>query len=257
MRRDQRPEGSISVVRESFSAQLLDAVDKAVVTRWAAAQDRARELPGDRDERVEAVTARIRRELGVAGAASGGTAAIPGVGFGTASATFVVELSWSTLRLADLILTVAAIHGHDRADVEERRMWVLSILTYREGAAGMVTKLAQEMAQSSTQTGVRRLSPRMMKRINTSMGRAVVAKFGARRGVAALGRAVPFGIGAVLGYGMNSKAVTITAKHAHAFFTEYPIALDAIDTEGQIIPRHRPGRAAGSSRQLAPRPSTK
>jgi hypothetical protein len=257
MRRDQRPEGSISVVRESFSAQLLDAVDKAVVTRWAAAQDRARELPGDRDERVEAVTARIRRELGVAGAASGGTAAIPGVGFGTASATFVVELSWSTLRLADLILTVAAIHGHDRADVEERRMWVLSILTYREGAAGMVTKLAQEMAQSSTQTGVRRLSPRMMKRINTSMGRAVVAKFGARRGVAALGRAVPFGIGAVLGYGMNSKAVTITAKHAHAFFTEYPIALDAIDTEGQLIPRDQPGRAARSSRQLAPRPSTK
>ncbi|MFT6292127.1 MAG: hypothetical protein ACJAR2_002741 [Ilumatobacter sp.] len=239
------------MVRDSVSTQLLEAIDKAVVTRWDAAQERARNLPGDRDERVEAITAKIRRELGVAGAASGGTAAIPGVGIGTASATFVLELSWSTLRLADLILTVAAIHGHDRADVEERRLWVLSILTYRDGAAQMVAKLAEEMAQSSNQTGVRRLSPRMIKRINTSTGRAVVAKFGARRGVAALGRAVPFGIGAVLGYGMNSKAVTITAKHAHAFFNEYPITLDAIDTEGQIIPRAQPGRATRSSRQLA------
>lgn len=256
VRRAQRPTGSTSVVRDSVSAQLLAAVDKAVETRWAAAQARAREFPGDRDERAEAVTAKIRRELGVAGAASGGAAAIPGIGIGTVSAAFVVELGWSTMRLADLILTIAAIHGHDRAEVDERRLWVLSILTYREGAAGMVTKLAQEMAESSGRTGVRRLSTRTIKRINVTTSRAIVAKYGARRGVAAIGRIIPFGIGAVLGYGLNSKAVSITAKHAHAFFTDFPITLDAIDTEGQLIPRARPGWEAGSSHQLAPGPST-
>ncbi|MGB3736872.1 MAG: EcsC family protein, partial [Ilumatobacter sp.] len=178
--------------------------------------------------------------LGAAGAASGGTAAIPGVGLGAVTATFAVELGWSTMRLADLILTIAAIHGHDRANVDERRMWVLSILTYRDGAAGMLAKLAAEAGETSTRSGARRLTTKSVKRINATMGRAVVAKYGARRGVAAIGRAVPFGIGAVLGYGLNTRAVSMTAKHAHAFFTEFPITLDAIDTEGQVVRRPIP-----------------
>ena len=233
--------GESTVVGRPVSEQLVEAIDKAVETRWAAAQERARNLPGlDREQRVDAVTMKIRRELGAAGAASGGTAAIPGVGIGAVSATFAVELGWSTMRLADLILTIAAIHGHDRANVDERRMWVLSILTYRGGAAGMVAKLAAEAGETSGRSGARRLTATSVKRINATMGRAVVAKYGARRGVAALGRAVPFGIGAVLGYGMNTRAVSMTAKHAHAFFSEFPISLDAIDTEGRIIPRSIP-----------------
>ncbi|MEP6298743.1 MAG: EcsC family protein, partial [Ilumatobacter sp.] len=220
----RRTVGESTVVGPPVAEQLVDAIDRAVETRWAAAQERARNLPGlDREERVDAVTARIRRELGAAGAASGGTAAIPGVGVGTVAATFAVELGWSTMRLADLILTIAAIHGHDRADVDERRMWVLSILTYRDGAAGMIAKLAAEMGETTTRRGTRRLTNASVRRINATMGRAVIAKYGARRGVAALGRAVPFGVGAVLGYGMNTRAVSITAKHAHGFFTEFPI----------------------------------
>ncbi len=254
---------SVSVVRRPVSDQLLEAVDKAVETRWTAAQERARALPGlDREQRVEAVTAKIRRELGAAGAASGGTAAIPGVGLGAATATFALELGWSTMRLADLILTIAAIHGHDRTSVDERRMWVLSILTYRDGAAGMVAKLAAEMGETSTRSGARRLTTRSVKRINATMGRAVVAKYGARRGVAALGRAVPFGIGAVLGYGMNTRVVSLTAGHAHSFFNEFPITIDAIDTQGRLIPRSIPrgpatAREGWTARPPAPRPSTR
>lgn len=233
--------GASTVVSRPVAEQLVEAIDKAVETRWAAAQERARDLSGlDREQRVEAITSKIRRELGAAGAASGGTAAIPGIGVGTVAATFAVELGWSTMRLADLILTIAAIHGHDRADVDERRMWVLSILTYREGAAGMIAKLAAEVGETTTRRGARRLTTTSVKRINATMGRAVLAKYGARRGVAAIGRAVPFGIGAALGYGMNTRAVSMTARHAHAFFTEFPIALDAIDTEGRIMPRSIP-----------------
>ncbi len=252
--------GDSTVVGRPIAEQLVDAIDKAVETRWAAAQERARNLPGqDREQRVEALTAKISRELGAAGAASGGTAAIPGVGFGTAAATFAVELGWSTMRLADLILTMAAIHGHDRADVDERRMWVLSILTYREGAAGMVAKLAAEIGETSTRSGARRLTTKSVKRINATMGRAVVAKYGARRGVAALGRAVPFGIGAVLGYGMNTRAVAMTSKHAHAFFTEFPISIDAIDTDGEVVRRAiplGPGAPREESRGRPPAPGS-
>ncbi len=233
--------GESTVVGRPVADMLVEAIDKAVETRWVAAQERARNLQGlDREQRVEAVTARIRRELGAAGAASGGTAAIPGVGTGTVAATFAAELGWSTMRLADLILTIAAIHGHDRADVDERRMWVLSILTYRDGAAGMIAKLAVDAGETTTRRGARRLTTTSVKRINATMGRAVMAKYGARRGVAALGRAVPFGVGAVLGYGMNTRAVTMTARHAHTFFTEFPITLDAIEADGRIVPQPIP-----------------
>lgn len=233
--------GASTVVGRPVAEQLIEAIDKAVETRWAAARERAHHLAGlDREQRVAAITTKIRRELGAAGAASGGTAAIPGVGVGTVAATFAVELGWSTMRLADLILTIAAIHGHDRADVDERRMWVLSILTYRDGAAGMIAKLATEVGETTTRRGVRRLTTTSVRRINATMGRAVLAKYGARRGVAAIGRAVPFGIGAVLGYGMNTRAVSMTARHAHTFFTEFPITLDAIEAEGRIIPRSIP-----------------
>ncbi|MGA9279671.1 MAG: hypothetical protein WBV89_22175, partial [Ilumatobacter sp.] len=164
-------------------------------------------------------------------AASGGTAAVPGVGLGTASAAFAVELAWTTVRLCDLIMTIAVIHGHDRAGLEERRMWILSILTYRDGAAGIVALFAAELAETSGRTGARRLSERSLQRINASVGRVVVKKYGTRAGVAAIGRAVPFGIGAALGYGINSRAVSTVSGHAHSFFTEFPIALDAIDVD--------------------------
>jgi hypothetical protein len=227
--RSPRREGAGAVVRESLGQQLIQSVDRAAATRWSAAQERAGALAGSRDERVQAVTASIRREVGLAGAASGGTAAIPGVGLGTASAAFAVELAWTTVRMCDLIMTIAAIHGHDRAGVEERRMWILSILTYRDGAAGLLTRFAAEFAE--TQGGVRRLSERSMQRINASVARVVVGKYGRRAGIAAAGRVVPFGIGAALGYGINSRAVSTMSAHAHSFFVEFPIAMDAIDVE--------------------------
>lgn len=219
------------MVRATLGQQLIQSVDRATATRWAAAQERADRLVGTRDERVAAVTASIRREVALAGAASGGTAAVPGVGLGAASAAFAMELAWTTVRLCDLIMTIAVIHGHGRAGLEERRMWVLSILTYRDGAAGVLARFVAETTEIGGRSGVRRLSERSMQKINASVGRVVVGKYGTRAGVAAVGRAVPFGVGALLGYGINSRAVSTISAHTHTFFSEFPIALEAIDVE--------------------------
>ncbi|WP_420452898.1 EcsC family protein [Ilumatobacter sp.] len=227
-----------------MAQQLLDAVDRAVEGRWTAAQERARSMSGDRDARVAEVTEAIRRELAVAGAASGGAAAVPGIGVGAAAATFVVEIGWSTVRLTDLILTIAAIHGHDRAGVEERRLWVLSILTYRDGAAAMVTQLAEQLAASRRSEGRSPLSSRSLQRINMTIGRALATRYGARRGAAAMARLVPLGVGAALGYGINRRLVTLTAEHAHAFFSQFPIGLEAIDVDATV--NRRPVEPHGS-----------
>ena len=180
---------------------------------------------------MAAFTARVRRELGLAGAAAGGTAAVPGVGLGTASAAFAVELGWTTVRLAHLIMTIAAVHGHDRAGLEERRMWVLAILTHRDGAASVVTRLAADIAEKPGRSSARRVSERSLQQINASLSRVVMQRYGARAGVRAIGRAVPFGIGAALGYGVNTRAVATVGRHAHDFFTDFPLSLDAIDVD--------------------------
>ena len=229
--RTPRRAGSDNVVRATVGQQLIAGVDRAATTRWDAARERAGELQGPRDEQVTIVTARIRRELGLAGAASGGTAAVPGVGLVTVTAAFAAELGWSTVRLTDLIMTIAVIHGHDRATFEERRMWVLSILAYRDGAAGVLAKLVAEFAEAPGRGSMRRLSERSVQKINASVARVVVRRYGTRAGVAAVGRAVPFGVGAALGYGINSRTVAMVSDHTHAFFTDFPIALDAIDVE--------------------------
>ena len=229
--RTPRRAGADNIVRATLGQQLISGVDRAATTRWDAARERAGELQGPRDEQVAVVTARIRRELGLAGAASGGTAAVPGVGLVTATAAFAAELGWSTVRLTDLIMTIAVIHGHDRASFEERRMWVLSILAYRDGAAGVLSKLMAEFAAAPGHGSVRRLSERSVQRINASVAQVVVRRYGTRAGVAAVGRAVPFGVGAALGYGINSRTVGMVSDHTHTFFTEFPIALSAIDVD--------------------------
>ena len=226
-----RRAGTDNIVRATVGQQLISGVDRAATTRWDAARQRAGELQGPRDEQVAVVTARIRRELGLAGAASGGTAAVPGIGLVTTTAAFAAELGWSTVRLTDLVMTIAVIHGHDRASFEERRMWVLSILAYRDGAAGILAKLMTEFAAAPGHGSVRRLSERSVQRINASVARVVVRRYGTRAGVAAVGRAVPFGVGAAIGYGINSRTVAVVSGHTHTFFTDFPIALSAIDVE--------------------------
>ena len=110
-------------------------------------------------------------------------------------------------------------------------MWVHSILAYRDGAAGMLAKLVGELAEASGRGSVRRVSERSLQKINASVARVVVRRYGTRAGVAAVGRAVPFGVGAALGYGINSRTVTMVSNHTHEFFTGFPIALSAIDVE--------------------------
>lgn len=239
--RTPRTAGAQTLVRTPLATQLVEAIDQGVETRWDLARRRATTVGGaGRDERVDALTTSIKKELGFAGAAAGGAAAVPGVGLATTSAAFAVELGWTTLRLADLIMTIAAIHGHDRATIDERRLWVLSILTYRDGAASVVTQLADDLADP--RNGARSISRRSLQRMNAIMGRTIVSKYGARRGVAALGRAVPFGVGAALGYGINTRTVTTTARHAHAFFTNFPIALDAIEVEATKVAGQLPAK---------------
>lgn len=209
--------------KANLGSVLLDAIDRAAHTRWEPAQRRAAATRGATvEQRAEVVTRAFARELGLAGAATGGAAALPGVGTATAMAATAADLGWFTLRAADLILTIAALHGHDESSVEERRAWIMSVLAFGEGSAAGFARIAGEVGQKLGGRAVDRIPPGVLRAINRRLGRRLAMRFGARRGAMALGRILPFGIGAAVGGSANYMSVQAIGRHANTFFADLP-----------------------------------
>lgn len=204
----------------SIGHTVLSAVDNAASARWDRAVLRASRTHGSREERVAQVRKLFAAELSAAGAAIGGAAAVPAVGTAAAVTMGVAEVGWITVRVADLILTIAAIHGHTEAEVEERRAWILSILAFGDSAFVSFTKLAGEMGKGLGAKATARVSAESLRALNRALGRTIVTKYGTKRGVIALGRVLPFGIGAVIGSTANYAAVRVLSRQADSFFRQ-------------------------------------
>jgi hypothetical protein len=207
---------------------IVAAADRAAAGRWDHALAMAQSTVGaSTEERVRQVTRRISTEMAAVGAATGAAAALPMTGTGTAVTTGVGELGWFTMRSADLILAIAAIHGHTQVSVEQRRAWVLSLLVFGDGAVGGFNRLASELGRGLGIQGApaRGVSLAGLRSINGSLARLMAAKYGRRRGVVAAGTALPFGIGAVVGGTANYAMVRTLAHQADRFFAELPPGL--------------------------------
>lgn len=164
----------------------------------------------------------VAQELGTVGALTGAAATVPQVGTAVAVSAGLAEFGWFTVRASELILTIAALHGHTQSSVEERRAWVLSILVFGNGAAEGFTKLAGEVGKGLGKKATASIPMSVIRAINSSIGRTIITKYGRKRGVIALGTALPFGIGAFVGFGANYAGVRALARHANKFFKNLP-----------------------------------
>ncbi len=226
---------------ERLATQVLATVDQVSASRWEAAVQRAAALPGEiRPDKIRTLTNSLARELGVFGGAAGVAAASPLVGTAATLLATTAELAWFTTRAGDLILTVAALHGHPDPTVDERRAWVLAVLIYGGSARdGFATALNQAATGLSPAAGTR-VSLATLQSVNRVMSRMLVRRYGSRRAIVALGTALPLGVGAVVGGGANYVAVRRLARHADEFFTRLPYS--AIDTTATSIAGRLPGR---------------
>lgn len=205
---------------EAAIRQGLKAVDHAVEHRWRRALERADAIDADTHEAaVGALKAGFAKELAATGAMAGGTAAVPGLGTMAAASTSASEFGWFTLRATDLILSIAALHGHRDHSVEERRMWVLSILAFGDDAADGLAEVGKLTKGLSVQA-IRRVPLESAKSINRRLVQRVVAKYAHGRARLAAGRLLPFGVGAAVGAAGNYLAVHALARQADAFFAD-------------------------------------
>jgi hypothetical protein len=225
---------------ERLAAGMLGTIDEVSSNRWEAAVKRAAAQPGRiRPEKIKALTDSFAREVGAAGAAAGVVAASPAFGTGATLLTATAELAWFTARAGDLILTIAALHGRPDPTVDERRAWLLAVLIYGGSARDEFARAVNEASTGMVAVGPeRRLPIGAIQLANRVMSKALFRKYGTRRGIAALGRMVPLGIGAVIGATANYAAIRALSRNADEFFSRLPysaIEVGSMDVTGRAV----------------------
>ncbi len=204
---------------DEITRTILDAVHTAAETRWEPAQERAAGLFGvTHEQRLIAVRKHFQKELVGLGTATGAVAALPGAGTATAIGVGLADIGWVTVRNADLIFTIAALHGHTEADVEERTAWVLAVLVFGDAAAASFEALARELGKKAASVA----TSATMKKMNRIMAKKVFKSYGTKKGVLALGKALPFGVGAVFGGVSSNRALKALIHDADVFFARIP-----------------------------------
>jgi hypothetical protein len=206
---------------DEITRTIIDAVHTGAESRWEPAQQRAAALFGvTHEQKLIAVRKHFQKEMVGLGTATGAVAALPGAGTATALATGVADIGWVTVRNADLILTMAAIHGHTEAEVEERTAWILAVLVFGDDAAASFDQLARELGKKAASVA----TSATMKKMNKAMAKKVFKSYGTKKGALALGKALPFGMGAVFGATSSYRGLKALIRDADLFFGQIPRA---------------------------------
>ncbi|MDR2722550.1 MAG: hypothetical protein LBB54_02295 [Cellulomonadaceae bacterium] len=170
------------------------------------------------------------RAVTAAGGAVGTAAAIPAVGTGTAAALTAVDFGGFFAASAAFALAVAEVHGIESDDIERRRALLLASLlgpgsgkdveamVYGTGAVpasaaapGIAGTIAWGKVLMTT------LPKGTVKQVNKALASSFVKKQLAKQGGVAVGRVLPFGVGAVIGFaGAHAlgRGVVIQCRHA-------------------------------------------
>lgn len=157
------------------------------------------------------------------GAAVGATAVVPGIGTGVTLALSGVETLGFLEATALYAQSVAEVHGVAIDDPDRARALVLALILGKEGV-DLVSQLAGQSADRGTARSgswgemVTKTLPRaavgpLVDRLKTMF----VRQFATRGGASWVGKALPFGVGAVVGGAGNNilgRRVLVTARRA-------------------------------------------
>ncbi len=212
-REPDTPAGDVVVKQSSTDVEgwaryrptpMLDALlDKAVTIPAATIHRHVDRL---RRRNPEASPAQIVRMLekeylalvGTAGGAVGAAAAVPTVGTAAATALTTGDIATFFAASAAFSLAVADVHGIDVEDVPRRRALLLATVLGDQGAkdvekavGGSNVAWGKVLLTSMPQT--------TLKRVNKALAHRFLRRQVAKQGTLALGRLLPFGVGAVVG----------------------------------------------------------
>lgn len=132
------------------------------------------------------------------GGSVGAVASIPGVGTASAVALSVAEQFAFVEAVVFYIVTRAELHGLPADDLVRRRTLILTVMLGETGETLLSTAVPR-ISQHWAKAILTRIPASSLRALNSVLGRNMITKYGTKQGVIVLGRAIPFGIGAILG----------------------------------------------------------
>lgn len=195
-------------------------------------------------EIIRMLEARYLAAVTTGGAAVGATAVIPGVGTGVTLALSGVETVGFVESTALFAQSVAEVHGIAVGNPERARALVMTLMLGKEGVALVGQLAGQAAGRGATRSAywgelVTKSLPRaavgpMVDRLKAMF----IKQFAAKGGASFIGKAMPFGVGAVIGGAGNhilGRRVLTTSRQA--FGTpplSLPLELEPVDGAERI-----------------------
>ena len=171
-------------------------------------------------EVIEALGRRYQLAVAGVGAVGGGIAIVPAIGTVASLATATTEAIAALNAAVLYTLAVAEVHRLPTDDVDRRRVLVLGIVVGQGGTALMqkVTGGKDRWARSVTEV----LPMRALGPVNNVLTRWFVKRYVTRQVALAVGRALPFGAGVLIGGVGNVAAARAVIKAAEVAFGPAP-----------------------------------
>jgi len=142
---------------------------------------------------------------------------IPGIGTAAQIATEVgtvgADLAMMLRYMASICYGTAKIYGKENVNEFDAEfvmvlgLWCGAVLPARVAAQKLGTKAASIAFSKNVST-------KILQRINAKVGFTLLTKYGSKRGGIALGKLIPFGVGAVIGGGFNNVTMRSFRKAA-------------------------------------------
>ena len=171
---------------------------------------------------AEAWCRRITKSFAAEGAATALPGTIPGPGtalqVGIESGAIAADVGFMLRCMGRMVGGVAHIYGYEINDAFTRDFglvlgqWCGVLTTTKEASKRIATKVA--VAQ------FKRVPGDVFMRINRRVGTTILTKYGTKRGGIAVGRLVPFGVGALVGGGFNWFTMSRFSKSTIKYFDE-------------------------------------
>lgn len=231
------PEGDTENSAETRGA--LSMLDRALSAAQPLIVARVERL---RDRNPDATPAELTRKLELTfmssmtatGAATGATAAVPGVGTGAALAMTAGDASWFLTASAAHVLSVLQIYGVRLGDLEHQKAVVLTVLA-GGGGSGFFGKAAERTGPHLGRLLADSVPLATIRSVNKVLGHNFVTRYGTRQGVLVLGKAAPFGFGMAIGAGGNllmARAIVKATRVAVETAVPAAAADSTIDPDG-------------------------
>lgn len=100
----------------------------------------------------------------------------------------------------------------------------MGILLGQSGSTTIVGKAAERTGQHWARQLVSKVPTATLQQINKVLGKNFITKYGTKQGIIVLGRAAPFGIGAVIGGGANATVAALAGRATRRAFGSAPQA---------------------------------